>query len=100
MRARDLLHPGALTIGIAYDAPDIVAPEKSRHDACLVVGDDFRPDISVNVTELPGGKCAVAVFEGTAATISNAWNSMFGTWQAAQRGPHLRSFVDRRTRTK
>jgi AraC family transcriptional regulator len=80
MGARDLLHPAAVTIGIGHDALDIVTPEKSRYDACLVVGDDFRPDISVNVTELPGGRYAVAFFEGTAATISDAWNSMFGTW--------------------
>ena len=80
MRARDLLHPGRSTIGIGHDAPDVVAPEKLRYDACLVIGDDFKPDNSVNVSQLPGGRYAITLFEGTAATISEAWDRMFASW--------------------
>jgi AraC family transcriptional regulator len=80
MRARDLLHSGTLTIGIGHDAPDVVAPEKLRYDACLVIGEDFKPDNSINVSQLPGGRYAVTLFEGTAATISGAWDRMFATW--------------------
>jgi AraC family transcriptional regulator len=80
MRAHDLFRPETQTIGIGHDAPDVVAPEKLRYDACLVVSEDFKPDHSVNVSRLPGGRYAVTSFRGTAATISGAWDRMFATW--------------------
>jgi AraC family transcriptional regulator len=80
IRARDLRRPGTLTIGIGHDAPTIVAPEKLRYDACVVVGEDFAPDRFVNIADLPGGKYAVAPFEGTPGEINEAWNRLFTVW--------------------
>ena len=37
------------------DAPSIAAPDKLRYDVARVVADDFKPDRSVNVANLPGG---------------------------------------------
>ena len=78
--ARDLRKSGTLTIGIGHDAPRIAAPDKLRYDACIVVAEDFRSDRFVNVADLPGGRYAVAQFEGTPAAISEAWDRLFTTW--------------------
>jgi AraC family transcriptional regulator len=80
IRVRDLQHAGMLTVGIGHDAPSIVAPEKLRYDAGLIVGDDFKPDRSVDVADLPGGKYAVALFQGSPAVIADAWDSFYTTW--------------------
>jgi AraC family transcriptional regulator len=80
IHSRDLQRPGLLTVGIGHDAPGIVAPEKLRYDAGLIVADDFKPDRSVNVTDLPGGKYAVARFEGSAAVITDAWAKLYTAW--------------------
>jgi AraC family transcriptional regulator len=77
---RNLLRPGMLTVGIGHDAPGIVAPEKLRYDAGLIVDNDFKPDRSVNVTDLPGGKYAVALFQGSAAVITEAWAKLYTAW--------------------
>jgi AraC family transcriptional regulator len=80
IRSRDLQRPGLLTVGIGHDAPGIVAPDKLRYDAGVIVGEDFRPDRSVDVTDLPGGKYAVARFEGSAAVITDAWAKLYTGW--------------------
>ena len=80
IRARDLRRSGTLTIGIGHDAPRIAAPEKLRYDACVVVGEDFKPDRFVNVADLPGGKYAVTPFAGTPAEMPEAWDRLFTGW--------------------
>ena len=67
-------------LGVAHDDPAITPAEKCRYDACLVVPGDFKPDRSVNVTEIPGGRYAVSSFHGTAHDIQGAWDRVFSTW--------------------
>ena len=83
IRTRDLVRPGLLTIGIGHDAPKIAPADKLRYDACVVVDPSFRPDRFVNIAELPGGKYAVAAFEGTATQISEAWEQLWAVWLPA-----------------
>ena len=80
IRARNLRQAGTLTIGIGHDAPRIAPPDKLRYDACVVVDDNFKPDRFVNVADLPGGRYAVARFEGASADISVAWERLFTSW--------------------
>jgi AraC family transcriptional regulator len=80
IRRRDLARPGMLTVGIGHDAPGIAAAEKLRYDAGIVVGDDFKPDRSVDVAHLPGGKYAVARFQGPASVITDAWARFYTAW--------------------
>jgi AraC family transcriptional regulator len=80
IRSRDLQLAGLLTVGIGHDAPGIVAPEKLRYDAGVIVGRDFKLDRAVNVTDLPGGKYAVARFQGSAAVITDAWATLYTAW--------------------
>jgi AraC family transcriptional regulator len=83
IRSRDLQLAGLLMVGIGHDAPSIVAPEKLRYDAGLIVGRDFKPDRAVNLTDLPGGKYAVAHFQGSAAVMPDAWASLYTLWLPA-----------------
>lgn len=80
IRSRDLVHPGMLTVGIGHDAPSIVAQDRLRYDAGLIVGDDFKPDRAVNVANLPGGKYAVAPFQGPTTVITDAWARLYTVW--------------------
>lgn len=67
-------------LGVAHDDPAITPADKCRYDACLVVPDDFQPDRSVNMTEIPGGRYAITEFNGTAHDIQGAWDHVFSTW--------------------
>jgi AraC family transcriptional regulator len=80
IRAHGLRRPGTLTIGIGHDAPTISAPDKLRYDACLVVDDDFKPDRSVNMAKLPGGRYAVTPFEGAPDELSETWRRLWSIW--------------------
>ncbi|MBR1236915.1 GyrI-like domain-containing protein [Bradyrhizobium sp. AUGA SZCCT0182] len=77
---RELRHPAMLTVGIGHDAPSIVAPDRLRYDAGLIVGNDFKPDRAINVADLPGGKYAVMLFQGSAAVITEAWDRLYTIW--------------------
>ena len=67
-------------LGVAHDDPAITQAEKCRYDACIVVPADFQPDRWVNVTDIPGGRFAIAEFTGTAHDIEGAWDRVFKTW--------------------
>src|SRR6266446_8199426 len=41
METHDRLSDSTITLGIAYDDPDITAPDRCRYDACVVVPADF-----------------------------------------------------------
>ena len=46
----------------------------------MVVPAGFAADRWVNVTDLPGCKCAVSEFVGTAQEIRTAWEGLYRTW--------------------
>jgi AraC family transcriptional regulator len=80
MEASQLGRAGRITLGVGHDDPSITAAEKCRYDACVVVPEDFALDKWVNVMDVPGGKCAVAEFTGTADEIEGAWDGVFSGW--------------------
>jgi AraC family transcriptional regulator len=80
LRSRDLQLAGLLMVGIGHDAPGIVAPEKLRYDAGVIIDRDFKSDRAVNVVDLPGGKYAVARFQGSAAVLTDAWARLYTVW--------------------
>jgi len=80
METRDLPGATTLTLGVAYDDPGITAAERCRYDACAVVPTDFEPDRRVTITEVGGGRYAVASFVGTAHEIGAAWDGVFAAW--------------------
>ena len=80
METRDLSMETTTRLGVGYDDPHITPAEKCRYDACVVVPPDFKADRWVNAMDLPGGKCAVYEFTGTAWEIEPAWNRVFASW--------------------
>ena len=78
--AHGLASPDSLTIGVSYDDPSVTEPARCQYDACVVVPPDFVPDRSVNLMDVPGGRHAVAQFEGTAHEIQGAWDRVFSAW--------------------
>ena len=80
METRDLPMETTTRLGVGYDDPRITAAEKCRYDACVVVPPDFKADRWVNLTDLPGGKCGVHEFTGSAHEIVAAWDRVFASW--------------------
>lgn len=66
--------------GVAHDDPTVTPPEKCRFDACVAVPDGFVPSGEAMLTTLPGGRYAVAAFEGTGPMIGDAWTEMYRDW--------------------
>lgn len=71
---------GAMCYGVGHDAPNITAPDKCRYDACVEVPPGFKNGGQASISTLPGGRYAVALFKGQAATIGAAWNSLIREW--------------------
>jgi AraC family transcriptional regulator len=80
MEPRGLATPASIRLGVAYDDPAITAAERCHYDACVVVPPGFVADAPVNVTDVPGGRYAVAGFVGTAHEIEDAWDRVFRAW--------------------
>ncbi len=81
--ARGLAFDSLTTLGVAYDDPRVVAPERCRYDACVVVDEGFPTDRSIDFATLAGGSCAVAAFLGSAGEIEAAWERLYGNWLPA-----------------
>ena len=60
---RVLLGPGAITLGVSHDDPDVTPPEKCRYDIGVVVDEAFRAEEHVSLQTIPG-----------------AWIDMFAVW--------------------
>ena len=80
METHGLMSDETVTLGVAYDDPDVTAPDRCRYDACVVVPADFKADRWVNVVEVPGGKFAVTDFAGHAREIRGAWEAFYRSW--------------------
>ncbi|UMR30293.1 AraC family transcriptional regulator [Massilia sp. MB5] len=70
----------ATCYGVGHDDPSITAPEKCRYDACVEVPEGFKNGGQASISTLPGGRYAVAQFEGPPTAIAGAWNSFISEW--------------------
>jgi AraC family transcriptional regulator len=77
---RDLWTAERVCIGVALDDPMVTEPAKCRYDAAIVVPASMKVDGGPNVAEIPGGKHAVAPFEGSSQSIGAAWGELYGRW--------------------
>jgi AraC family transcriptional regulator len=69
--------------GISQDDPGITPPAKLRYDAAVEVPPDFVGAGKHLKTTIPGGKYAVAKFEGTNAEVGEAWAWLLREWLPA-----------------
>jgi AraC family transcriptional regulator len=74
---------GRTRYGVSLDDPGITAPAKYRYDACVEVPPDFTGTGKYLTTTLPGGKYAVARFEGTVEKFTDAWSALLRDWLPA-----------------
>jgi len=80
MANHDMKVENELSIGIAYDNPNIAASQTCRYDAGVVVPADFLADKQIRVTDTASGKYAVTTFTGTAAEIAATWDLTYSAW--------------------
>jgi AraC family transcriptional regulator len=66
--------------GIGRDDPEITAPNNCRYDACVQIPGDFAPPHPASVAMLPGGKYAIATFDGHARQVAAAWQELLRSW--------------------
>ncbi|MCU7371852.1 AraC family transcriptional regulator [Paucibacter sp. O1-1] len=78
MQAEGLL--GRPSYGISHDDPSVTPADRCRYDAAVAVPPDYQASGEASITELPGGRYAVARFEGSGAEIGAAWSALFREW--------------------
>jgi AraC family transcriptional regulator len=66
--------------GIGHDDPEITAPNNCRYDACVQISPDYAPPRPACVAMLPGGKYAIATFNGHARKVATAWRDLLRSW--------------------
>ena len=79
-RARDLLKPNDIILGIPHNSPRFTDPEKCHYDACIMVPETFQPEGEVNVMDIPGVKYALCQFKGTAEEHEKKFEEIFLNW--------------------
>lgn len=70
----------ATCYGIGHDDPFITPPDKCRCDACVEVPPDFKAVSPAGIATLPGGRYAVARYQGNGADITQAWTRLMRDW--------------------
>lgn len=78
----DLL-AGATAYGIGWDDPTITPAAKCRYDACVEVPADWAVPAPATAATLPGGRYAVADFEGSLGALAVAWTELLRDWLPA-----------------
>lgn len=71
---------GTMPIGVYYDDPTSIAPEKLRFEACLPVDQSATPVGEINTRTLPGGQYAVTIHTGSYANLSDTYTKLFRDW--------------------
>lgn len=81
---RGLARPGAASIGIYYDDPDVVPTAQLRSHACIAVGDDVTstPD-GCELLTLEGGEMAIATHRGPYARLNETYRELYSQWLPA-----------------
>jgi DNA gyrase inhibitor GyrI len=62
-------------MAIYYDNPQEVAPAELRSDACVVVGEDYRPADGIHIEEIAGGSYARWTHIGPYSEMGTAWQA-------------------------
>ncbi|SNY41219.1 DNA gyrase inhibitor GyrI [Orenia metallireducens] len=83
-QAQNLFNQDSIILGIAYDNPEITAPDNCRYDAAIVISKDYQVDDTVDVTELSGGLYATLKVKHTQKEIQKGWEQIFLELQATE----------------
>ena len=79
---RGLVGPGALTVGVYHDDPNVTSPDELRADAGVSVAADVQPDSSagVSIVDVPRGEYAVGTLRGSYEQLPAAYDWLIGQW--------------------
>jgi AraC family transcriptional regulator len=75
-----LFRPGAATIGICLDCPEITDPEKLRYDATVTVPDHAKGEGEVGIQTIEAGEYAVALHQGSYDRLADFYTRICGEW--------------------
>jgi len=67
-------------LGLSYDDPTDVAPDKLRYDACIVVDESYKPVAPVQVKLIAGGDFARVLHRGPHEKLSETYAALLGRW--------------------
>ncbi|UCD83689.1 MAG: GyrI-like domain-containing protein [Deltaproteobacteria bacterium] len=79
-RARDLIRPDTVILGVPHGSPQFTEPGKLLYDTCIIVPENFTPEEDINVMDIPGGKYALCLFRGTAGEHEKRFEELFLDW--------------------
>ncbi|MES2742600.1 MAG: GyrI-like domain-containing protein [Pseudomonadota bacterium] len=74
---------GAHCYGVGHDDPTITPPHQCRYDACVEIAGPLASGAPLSLTDLPGGRYAVAAFRGPPAGLADAWMWLTRDWLPA-----------------
>ncbi|HJV01164.1 MAG TPA: GyrI-like domain-containing protein [Burkholderiaceae bacterium] len=66
--------------GVGLDDPVLTPADKCRYDACVALPEQFQGNGNTAITTLPGGRYAVARFQGPTTSIAAAWMTLTREW--------------------
>lgn len=67
-------------IGLSHDDPEVTPPDKLRYDACVTVGDGFRPRGDVGIQVIGGSDYAVMTHFGPYEKLNDSYTKLLGQW--------------------
>jgi DNA gyrase inhibitor GyrI len=79
-KARDVLTPDAMVIGMSPDNPEITPLAKYRYDLCVTVGNHIKPEGEINVTTISAMRFAMHHCTGDLHQVERAWHYFFKVW--------------------
>ena len=71
--------PGRV-LGIYYDDPSVVAPERLRADACVELRTDASPPPGIVIDKIAAGRYAVYTHRGPYEGLPAAYKVLYGLW--------------------
>lgn len=77
---KNLIDSATKFIGVYYDNPEEVAPEKLRSEACMTVSAEVPVEGKVKYKEIEAGKCAVVAHLGPYEKLGEAWMKFYTEW--------------------
>ncbi len=80
VKEHKLFSAGIEHIGIYHDDPKVTESDKLRSDVCLVIRKPVTPQGEIGVKEIPGGKYAVFLYQGSYDKLGFVYDTIFAKW--------------------
>lgn len=78
--ARNLMSPQTRCLGIYYDDPSAVPPERCRSEACLLLPEGVMPEGEARRLVIAGGRHACILHKGPYVELEGAYRWLYHVW--------------------